>query len=239
MKEMKSTNDLSASQFRRKDLVGEACALVKVQLTAKEVGFEGNVIQPVEYKGGEYWVYMSKGSRELRIKHLAASPAFVPCHVSFSEYGFTGLESLATYDLTLLLPQSSSAVQKQKLTINYTPSNAFVLVDSKLYQGNGYIEEFFPVGSHNYQVVATGFVTAEGTVKLNPGAPSIISVNLVAENTSLVTQIVEEPIKAKDNKTNIVTEDQEIEGLSAREIGELAACYFKGDGGKQRVMTNF
>lgn len=29
---MKSTNDLSASQYRRKDLAGEACALVKVQL---------------------------------------------------------------------------------------------------------------------------------------------------------------------------------------------------------------
>ena len=31
-----SPMDLSASQYRRMDLAGEACALVKVQLTAKE-----------------------------------------------------------------------------------------------------------------------------------------------------------------------------------------------------------
>ena len=124
--DMKATNDLSASQYRRKDLSGEACALVKVQLATADVGFEGNVIRPVEYKGGEYWVYMSKGSRELRIKHMAKSPSFVPCHVSFSDYGIRNLESLTTYNLTLLLPQGTATKQTQKLTINYSPADAMV-----------------------------------------------------------------------------------------------------------------
>ena len=42
VKEMKATNDLSASQYRRKDLSGEACALVKVQLATADVDFDGN-----------------------------------------------------------------------------------------------------------------------------------------------------------------------------------------------------
>jgi hypothetical protein len=50
-------NDISASQYERKDLIQQPCALVKVQLAAMGAQFEGNVIQPVEYKTGEYWVY--------------------------------------------------------------------------------------------------------------------------------------------------------------------------------------
>lgn len=121
IKGMKVTNDLSASQFRRIDFAGEPCALVKVLLAAKEVGFEGNVILPVEYKGGEYWVYMTKGSRELRIKHLAASPAFVPCHVFFTDYGISSVESLATYELTLLMGREMQNLSFQDET-NQIPS---------------------------------------------------------------------------------------------------------------------
>ena len=176
VKEMKATNDLSASQYRRKDLSGEACALVKVQLATADVGFEGNVIRPVEYKGGEYWVYMSKGSRELRIKHIAKSPAFVPCHVSFSDYGIRDLEPLTTYNLTLLLPQGTATKQTQKLTINYSPADAMVLVDSKPYKGNGRVEVVLPLGNHNYIIAAEGYESAEGSVKLTAASPRVINV---------------------------------------------------------------
>ena len=51
-------NDISASKYERKDLNGTACALLKVMLPVSGVKFEGNVIEPVEYKTGEYWVLM-------------------------------------------------------------------------------------------------------------------------------------------------------------------------------------
>ena len=111
VKSMQATNDLSASQHRRADRNGVPCGLVKVQLAATDVIFEGNVIPPVEYKGGEYWVYMTKGSKELRIKHQAAPPTFLPCHVKFVNYGIKAVQSLATYDLTLLLPQAVSLME--------------------------------------------------------------------------------------------------------------------------------
>ena len=76
-----SSVDLSASQFKRKDFNGQACGLVKVQLAAAGALFEGNVIPPVEYKIGEYWVYMSPGSYMLNIKH----PQFVPLNVNFRD----------------------------------------------------------------------------------------------------------------------------------------------------------
>ena len=108
---MQATNDLSASQQRRQDLNGEPCALVKVQLAATDVTFEGNVIPPVEYKGGEYWVYLTQGSKELRIKHQAVPPTFLPCHVKFTDYGIKDIQSLTTYYLTLLLPPAASPIE--------------------------------------------------------------------------------------------------------------------------------
>ena len=100
---MKATNDLSASQERRKDLNNEMCGLVKVRLAEKNATFEGNVIPPVIYKDGEYWVYMTKGSKELHILH----PNYVPLEVKFNDYGIVRIQSLATYTLTLLKPNVS------------------------------------------------------------------------------------------------------------------------------------
>ena len=136
--------DLSASQYERKDLAGKPCALVKVQLAAFGAQFEGNVIGKSEYKTGEYWVYMSEGSYMLSVKH----PSFVPLNVNFRDYGVMGIEGKVTYKLTLLLPDQ----KMQKLTINYTPSTAMVIVDSKVYRGNGRIELELPIGDHNYVI---------------------------------------------------------------------------------------
>ena len=100
---MKATNDLSASQERRKDLNNEMCGLVKVRLDEKNATFEGNIIPPVIFKDGEYWVYMTKGSKELHILH----PNYVPVEVKFNDYGIARIQSLATYTLTLLKPAAT------------------------------------------------------------------------------------------------------------------------------------
>jgi len=102
---MQATNDLSASQFRRNDLNGQPCALIKVSLAAPGATFEGNVIQPVEYKINEYWVYMTKGSKELHVKH----PNYQTLAIYFGDYGIEkGVQPLATYTLSLSMPQSDT-----------------------------------------------------------------------------------------------------------------------------------
>ena len=181
--------DLSASTYERKDLNGAACALVKVQLAANGARFEGNVIGDVAYKTGEYWVYMTDGSRELRIKH----PNFLPLHVHFANYGIErGVKSKQTYTLTLLMPQTGGIEQKQKLIINYTPANATVLIDSKLYKGNGRAEAVLPVGSHSYVIAAEGYETAEATVKLTASAPRTVTEHLVAVQQTSAQSIAQQ-----------------------------------------------
>lgn len=92
-------NDLSASKYIQKDLNQRPCALVKVLLPADGAIFEGNVIGKVEYKVGEYWVYLSEGSYELRIKH----PMSTPLLVNFRDYGINCVQSMVTYELMISL----------------------------------------------------------------------------------------------------------------------------------------
>ena len=211
-----AANDISASKYERKDLNGQPCALVKVLLASPGAKFEGNMIGDVEYKTGEYWVYMSKGSRELRIKH----PKAQPIQVIFSNYGVTKVESKQTYTLSVLLPQTSASVQTQKLTINYTPTNAMVLVDSKPYQGNGSIEAVLPVGTHNYIIAATGYDTAEGSIKLSSSSPRTITENL--------NKIVE---------ANDASENQQGQEMTARQRKEQEKEQAKAQKTRERELA--
>ena len=94
--------DLSAASVsgRRVDANGKNCALVKVRLVDPEASFEGNVIE-VEYKKGEWWVYLMEGSMNLTIKTHSNLPF---------EIKFDPLQQLHTYTITLKGPQSSETL---------------------------------------------------------------------------------------------------------------------------------
>ena len=167
--------DLSASQYERKDLADQPCGLVKVQLATMGAKFEGNIVGKTDYKTGEYWVYMSQGSYMLTVKH----PNFVPLKVNFRDHGIVKIEGKRTYILTLQMPQTRDAVQKQKLIIKYSPTSAMVIVDSKVYRGNGQIELELPVGDHNYTIAEDGYNSIDGIARLNAVSPRTITESLV------------------------------------------------------------
>ena len=91
-------HDLAARTQVRKDINGNYCALLKVQLVASGAEFDGNVIGDVTFKNNEYWVFMAQGSKRLKVFH----PNYLPLEVTFSDYGVNHLESKCTYVLTLL-----------------------------------------------------------------------------------------------------------------------------------------
>ncbi len=96
-------HDLSANTEPRYDLNKERCALVKVRFVAKHASFEGNIIGDVIKKEGEYWVYMTKGSRYLTVKH----PDLLPTQIMLDKS--QPLESGVVYVLTLSIPDSMYA----------------------------------------------------------------------------------------------------------------------------------
>lgn len=163
--------DLSASIYERKDLNKQACALVKVQLAAYGAQFEGNVVGDVVYKTGEYWVYMSEGSRELRIKH----PNYLPLHITFSDYGVnTGVKAKQTYNLVVVKPAVYAANDDDDgtsyLIMTVTPKNSIVFIDDTLRTVNdGTMQIMLSYGQHRYRVDANGYATEQGTVEIGPG----------------------------------------------------------------------
>lgn len=194
--------DLSASKSenRRVDKSEGLCGLIKVQLPLDGVTFDGAfVIGDVQHKADGYWVYMNQGAYQLHIMH----PSFHPLELNLRELqpaasdGFRGVQSLCTYKLVVNAP--SPTVQTQTLTINYTPVNAIVVVDSKTHTGNGRVELTLPVGSHDYQIVAVGYDSAEGSVKLTASQPRTITENLAAATQpTTVQQPTSQPIKQKE-----------------------------------------
>lgn len=104
--------DLSGKKYQRLDLNGEPCALVKVEVLANDVEFSGNVIEPVEHRTGEYWVYMVQGSKMLRIN----SGSFLPLMINFTDYGIKSLEPSLTYVVTLSMPSSAATQHSDETT---------------------------------------------------------------------------------------------------------------------------
>ena len=171
-------SDLSAQTQPRKDLNNKNCALVKVGIGLQGVQFEGNVVGKVVNKIGEYWVYMPRCSRMLKVKH----PNYSPIMVTFPNYGVEKLESNRTYQLTMNASNTRQNTQRQTMTIRYTPTSAMVLIDSKLVKGSkGMVKATLPVGQHSYMVICDGYESEEGIVKLKSSSPSNLQIALFKE----------------------------------------------------------
>lgn len=234
IKKFSSTTDHIPGAERRNDLNGTPCALIKIQVVDDIERIEGNKIGSIVNKGVEKWVYMCKGSRNMKV-HLKNH---LPVMVMFRDYDIVGLESNRVYELVLELPTveastsavtSSNVVVKQKLTINYEPAEATVLIDSKLYTGNGKIEVMLPVGEHNYIIAATGYASVEGSLKLSNNAPRVIT-EILAKDQSHATI----PQTITNNNNNVVTE-REGNGASRASLNSMAETIEKPKVAVQRT----
>ena len=101
------TNDLSARTSRRYDINDEACALIKVQFPKPGATFEGMIIGDVEFRNGEYWIYVSKGTKRLTV-HLPEVPTIT---VIFADYGINQVTSSTTYSLEFKFPEVKSGLK--------------------------------------------------------------------------------------------------------------------------------
>ena len=172
------TNDLSASTHERKDLNGNSCALVKVQLATSGAQFSPNVMGNVEYKVNEYWVYLPTMNKHLEVKH----PSFLTKDVVFADYGVK-LEPKTTYSLILTMPEGGTDTQvitSQYLLFNVEPADAIVEVNGEVWTNtDGVSRKFVPFGEYSYSVEASNYHTYSGTVTVNdPNNKTIVNVNL-------------------------------------------------------------
>ena len=163
-----ATNDLAARTKPRQDNNGNDCALLKVQLAAPNAVFNGNVMGNVAFKNNEYWVYMTTGSKRLKVTH----PNYLPLEVTFADYGIGQLTGKNTYVLTILLGELPQGVQPPKvqtgwILLNSEPQGASVFINDE-FVGNTPLEGYKqPYGTYSYRVEHPNYHSSDGTIELN------------------------------------------------------------------------
>lgn len=172
--------DISASKFVRKDGNGVDGGLIKVLLPMNDVKFEGNIILPIEKKTSEYWVYMTEGSKELRI----SVPDHAPILVEFRKWGVDGIVPRTSFELVISkdgkqLAGVSESVSMQELLVDFEPRNAIVKINSTPFPAEiGILKATLPIGRYMCSISADGYKSYEKIVTMNESNPTHLKVKL-------------------------------------------------------------
>lgn len=159
-------DDQSASEYQRKDVVDNPCGLLKVKFDEPGAVFEGNVIGSVEYKNGEYWVYMNDGSYMFVMKH----PSYLPLQFNFRDFGIKRTKSLTTYVMTLSKPQLTTL-----LDVSYLPIDAEVWVDGKRIGLSPCLIPTLSAGAHHAEIRMDGYRTDKHDIQIITGQTCYLS----------------------------------------------------------------
>lgn len=175
--------DLTARVQPRYDRNGNLCAMIRVALPVEGCRFFGNVIDEA-YEINEYNVYMSGGTKYLRIK----CPGVETLDIRFSDVSpVESLESGSTYLLRLsgYRPENLSQSIEQRanyLVVNVEPKSAAgisVKVDGdRLPVEDGRAMAYVELGEHRYVVEADGYAAATGAVTVGKGDNTVVDVRL-------------------------------------------------------------
>lgn len=92
-------HDNSAKKWRRNDIYGNPCALVKVALASPKAELAGDIFgAKPEYVRSEYWVYMSTKNPVARYLRIYLN-GFLPLNIDLKDYNEYPLSSGNTYRL--------------------------------------------------------------------------------------------------------------------------------------------
>ena len=178
--------DITAQTEGRKDLNGDACALVKISFVGDVADVEGNVIKPLVKRNNETWAFMTQESRQMKV----VTKDYLPLMVTFGDYGIEKLQGNRTYVLTLTKP---SGVQElvdaggNFYAISVQPKTATLWIDGKPQEvsSDGEYSAMLAYGSHTYKVEAGGYISKSGSFTIGKGDMTPISVSLVSALATL------------------------------------------------------
>lgn len=103
----KDPSDLSATKFPRKDINDKDCALIKVQCDIEGLMFDSElgVTGLIDYKDGEYWVYVSPGESILEVFRSGFAKFVYPIDIV--------IEPATVYVMKLQIKEEDKAVIKE------------------------------------------------------------------------------------------------------------------------------
>ena len=178
--------DITAQTEGRKDLNGDACALVKISFVGDVADVEGNIIKPLVKRNNETWAFMTQESRQMKV----VTKDYLPLMVTFGDYGIEKLQSNRTYVLTLTKPSGAQEpvdAGGNFYAISVQPKDAKVTIDGVLQasSSDGEYSAMLAYGSHTYKVEAGGYISKSGSFTIGKGDMTPISVSLVSALATL------------------------------------------------------
>ena len=178
--------DITAQTEGRKDLNGDACALVKISVVGDVADVEGNVIKPLVKRNNETWAFMTQESRQMKV----VTKDYLPLMVTFGDYGIEKLQGNRTYVLTLTKPSGAQEpvdAGGNFYAISVQPKDAKVTIDGVLQasSSDGEYSAMLAYGSHTYKVEAGGYISKSGSFTIGKGDMTPISVSLVSALATL------------------------------------------------------
>ena len=178
--------DITAQTEGRKDLNGDACALVKISFVGDVTDVEGNVIKPLVKRNNETWAFMTQESRQMKV----VTKDYLPLMLTFGDYGIEKLQSNRTYVLTLTKPSGAQEpvdAGGNFYAISVQPKDAKVTIDGVLQasSSDGEYSAMLAYGSHTYKVEAGGYISKSGSFTIGKGDMTPISVSLVSALATL------------------------------------------------------
>ena len=178
--------DITAQTEGRKDLNGDACALVKISFVGDVADVEGNVIKPLVKRNNETWAFMTQESRQMKV----VTKDYLPLMVTFGDYGIEKLQGNRTYVLTLAKPsgaQEPTDAGGKLYAISVQPKTAMLWIDGVPQEtsSDGEYSAMLAYGSHTYKVEAGGYISKSGSFTIGKGDMTPISVSLVSALATL------------------------------------------------------
>lgn len=229
--EVKRFIELSEIQMvstQRVDANGVVCALVRVVVPSNEGAlFQGNVIGETVYKGNEYLVYMSEGSRYLRVHY----PNCETLMVDFKKYNYHGLKSKRVYELVLELPYRQGLNISQK---EYLQSQYILGVHYFKNKDFGQAARHFQIGAQSDNVdaqygLAICYINTRNYVQAVPWLEKAAKQNHVDAQCDLGIHY----FNNSDYVNAILWLSKSADGGCTRAMHKLSECYRKGLGVEQ------
>ena len=177
------TNDLTARSNPRDDLNGNPSALVKVRMAVDNATFKGMVIGDVDYRNGEYYVYMPEGAKRLSVY----APNYLVLDVKFEDYGVGMLVGKTTYLLIINKTGEMEMSTLKNILFQLTPKDATLTLNgAKQNVENGSAKIQLPNGTYRYAVSSKYYQTKEATFTVTDGMDNApININLEKSKSKL------------------------------------------------------
>lgn len=152
--------DLTAQHENVKDANGDMCALIKVQILAETVKFEGDIIGQPKHKLNEYYVNVIDGTQRLKL----STENTMPIEIEFSQFNIDEVKGGNTYVMKIQMPEKAPGA-----TFELGMPNVPIIVDGKSYKTDdtGGLDLPLNKGKHTFCVSMQGYNSYEGTFEID------------------------------------------------------------------------